>query len=197
MNTELREPALAYGKNKLTAEEYLEFEQASEEKHEFYQGEMFAMSGATLPHNRIVMNVLFALRKKPEGSPCEPFGSDLRIHIPTNTLFTYPDVSVFCGEIETLNDDRFNALNPLVIIEVLSPATKNYDRGTKFKLYRDIPSLREYVLIDSASINLEVFTLNEKKLWELTEIRTADLELRLTSLFVSIPVTDIYAGVSF
>jgi len=192
-----REPAIAYGKSKLTIEEYLEFENASEEKHEYYQGEIFAMSGAKLNHNRIVMNTLFALRNKLTGKPCEPFGSDFRIHIPSNTLFTYPDISVFCSEIETLNNDQFNALNPTVLIEVLSPSTKSYDRGDKFKLYRDIPTLKEYALIDSSSINVECFSKNEEKIWQLHEFKTEDASLQFPSLGISVALSEVYERVEF
>src|SRR5690606_19374434 len=122
-----REPAIAYGKQPLSIEEYLEMENAAAEKHEYFRGEVFAMSGAKLAHNKVVGNLYFALRKKLQGKPCQPFGSDLRIHIEANTLFTYPDISIVCGEVKTLNDDEINVLNPATIIEVLSPTTKNYD----------------------------------------------------------------------
>src|SRR5579875_3079165 len=110
------------------------------------------MSAAKLPHVTISKNVLIGLGLKLKGKSCQPYGNDLCIHIPSNTLFTYPDISIFCEEVKTLNDDEFNALNPSVLIEVLSPSTKSYDRGEKFKLYRDIPTLKEYILIDSSSI---------------------------------------------
>jgi len=84
----------------------------------------------------------------------------MRIHIESNTLFTYPDISIFCDDVKTLNDDQYNALNPSIIIEILSPSTKNYDRGDKFKLYRDIATLKEYILIDSTSISIEAWRIN-------------------------------------
>ncbi len=192
---ETREPAVAYGKSKFTIEEYLEFESYSDEKHEYYQGEIFAMSGAKLSHNRIFSNVFSVLSALLKGHFCQPFGSDLRIHIPTNSLFTYPDISVFCGEIETLNDDQFNALNPVLVIEILSPSTKDYDRGTKFKLYRDIPSLKEYVLIDSSSVSIEVFSVNKSQAWELQEYKQPGASAKLTSLGIAIPVSEAYLGV--
>ena len=153
---ELREPAVAYGKQKFTIEEYLAMEEAATEKHEYYKGEIFAMSGAKLPHNIISRNLLIGLGIKLNGKKCQPFGSDQRIHIEVNTLFTYPDISIICGAPETLNNDDLNVLNPAVIIEVLSPSTRNYDRGEKFKLYRDILTLKEYILVDSESIHIEI-----------------------------------------
>ena len=153
---EVKEPAIAYGKQKISIDEYLEMENASSEKHEYYQGEIFAMSGAKVPHNIIATNLVVALTIKLKGKSCRPFNSDQRIHVEANTLFTYPDISIICGDIITQNNDDYNVLNPTVLIEVLSRSTKNYDRGEKFKLYRDIPTLREYVLVDSESIHFEI-----------------------------------------
>lgn len=121
-----------------------------------------------------------------------PFGSDMRLHIPQNTLFIYPDISIYCGEVKQLDDD--NAMEPTVIIEILSPSTKDYDRGGKFKLYREIPTLKEYILVDTESINVEVFRLNAVGYWELEEHKTADENLILNSISLSISVRDIYTG---
>ena len=118
---EVREPAIAYGKQKISIAEYLEMENASPEKHEYYKGEVFAMSGAKVPHNIISRNLLVSLGQKLRGNPCQPFNSDQRIHVESNTLFTYPNISIICGDVITLNNDNYNVLNPSVIIEVLSP----------------------------------------------------------------------------
>src|SRR4051812_11505231 len=107
---ELREPAVAYNKRKYTFEEYLEIENASNEKHEYYQGEIFAMSGAKTPHNDIASNLIGLLWGKLRGTSCKPYGSDQRVHIEKNTLATYPDVSVVCGPVITLNNDKYNVL---------------------------------------------------------------------------------------
>jgi len=194
MENELREPAVAYGKNKFTIEEYLQMELASKEKHEYYHGEIFAMSGAKVLHNIISGNIYYGLRKRLDGKSCKPFSSDQRIHIPQNSLFTYPDISIICGEIITLDNDDWNILNPSVIIEVLSPGTKDYDRGGKFKLYRDIATLKEYILVDSETISIEVFRINDGGHWELEEYRKIDDSLLIKSIQVSIPVIEIYEG---
>lgn len=194
MENELREPAVAYGKSKFTVEEYLQMELISQEKHEYYQGEIFAMSGAKVPHNIISGNLYYGLRKRLEGKSCKPFNSDQRIHITQNSLFTYPDISIICGEIITLDNDDWNILNPSVIIEVLSPGTKDYDRGGKFKLYRDIATLKEYMLADSETISIEVFRINDGGHWELEEYRKIDDSLLVKSIQVSIPVIEIYGG---
>ena len=192
---EVREPVAAYKKEYMSIEKYLEMENSADEKHEYYKGEIFAMSGAKMPHNRITSNLLITLGLKLKGKKCHPFGSDARIHIAANTLFTYPDISIICGEVMTLNNDDYNVLNPTVIIEVLSTSTKNYDRGEKFKLYRDIPTLKEYILVDSKSVHLEVFRLNEKNHWELEEYKTIGENVIIKAIEETIAVSEIYDGV--
>ncbi len=192
---EVREPAIAYSQQKISIEEYLEMENAAVEKHEFYKGEVFAMSGAKLAHNEICVNLLVTLKNKLKGKSCKPYNSDQRIHIPSNTLFTYPDISIICGEVITLNNDEYNALNPTVIIEVLSKSTKNYDRGEKFKLYRDIKTLKEYILVDSESLHIEAFRLNKNNHWELEEYNNANNYLEIKAIDESVLIAEIYEGV--
>ena len=194
MNLELREPVPVYGKMKLTIEEYLDFENASDEKHEYYQGEIFAMSGPKITHNIIAGNFYGNIKQHLKGKPCRPFNSDQRIYIPQNTLFTYPDISIICGEIISKDNDEWNVLNPSVIIEVLSPSTKSYDRGDKFKLYRDIASLKEYILVDSESILVEAFKVNNEGRWELEEYKLSEKILLIATVQLSIPLVEIYEG---
>jgi len=191
---EVREPAKAYGKTKLTEAEYLDFEKSATVKHEFYQGEIFAMSGASARHNIIFKNLYRDLAFFLKGKPCQPYGSDLRLHIPENSLYTYPDISVYCGDIISSEKDADTATLPTVIIEILSPATREYDRGTKFKLYRTIPTLREYILADAAAMNVEVFTLNEENVWQLTESRLPHELMIIPSLGFSITLAEMYEG---
>ena len=194
---EVNEPALAYGKAKMSIEEYLEMENAAGEKSEYYKGEIFAMSGAKVDHNIIARNFLGILFNKLKGKKCKPFNSDQRIHIPSNTLFTYPDISIICGEIITLNNDDYNVLNPTVIIEVLSSSTKNYDRGEKFKLYCDIPWLKEYIVVDSQSFHTEVFRLNENDHWELQEYNLLSDVIIIKAIDETVSLSEIYDGVRF
>jgi len=193
---EVNEPAVAYSKQKISIEEYLEMENAALEKHEYYTGEVFAMSGAKMPHNEIAGNLFAALHNKLRGKKCRPYNSDQRIHITANTLFTYPDISIVCGEVITLNDDKYNVLNPSVIIEVLSRKTKNYDRGEKFKLYRDILTLKEYILVDSENVHIEVFRVNENNHWELEEYNNASNHLEIKAINESILISEIYENVN-
>lgn len=191
---ELREPAAAYGKNKITQEEYLEWERDALQKHEYYRGEVFAMAGAGARHNKIYANLFGELAIRLKGKTCQPYGSDLRIHIPENTLFTYPDISIICRDIveEETNDDY--TIEPTVIIEILSPSTKSYDRGEKFRLYRDIPSLKAYILIDSESIAIEAFRINAAGHWELEEYKSLNKMLPIPIVDLTIPLHDIYEG---
>jgi Uma2 family endonuclease len=187
---DIREPIVAYGKKILTQEEYLKFERASSEKHEYFQGEIFLMSGAGIRHNFIFSNLFGELTIHLKGKSCRPFGSDMRVYIPQNTLFTYPDISIFCGDMEMLDDD--NAIGPTVLIEILSPSTKSYDRGDKFKLYREIPTLREYILIDSEAVGIEVFRFNANSHWELEEVKNPDHELVINTIEFTLPLKSIY-----
>lgn len=191
---QLREPAIAYGKKKLTVEEYLQWEKESSQKHEFCRGEVFAMSGASARHNVIAKNLIIGLGAALKGHPCQPYGSDFRVHIPENTLFTYPDISIVCGDIVSSEEDEDSFLHPTIIFEILSPSTKNYDRGEKFKLYRDIPTLKEYILVDSESINIEAWRINEKNKWELHEYNAVDQQLQLPTLSLTLSLADIYEG---
>lgn len=198
---EVREPEVAYDKNKFTIEEYLQFEKASSERHEFYKGEIFRMpghgellnmSGASNRHNIIFSNLFGEMVYQLKGKPCQPYGPDMRINIPENNLFTYPDISVFCGDLEASTEDEDTGIHPTILIEILSPSTKEYDRGGKFKLYRDIPTLKEYILVDAFSINIEVFRINNTGHWELEEYCTLQESLNMQSINVSIPLTEIY-----
>ena len=188
----LREPAVAYGKSKFTTEEYLQMEHVPGEKYEYYKGEIFAMSGASPRHNVISMNLIILLGNMLKGKPCQPYGSDMRIHIPQNTLYTYPDISIICGDIITADEDENSATAPKIIIEILSASTKTYDRGDKFKLYRDIPTLREYIMVDSESIFVESFSINLQNLWELQEYKQITDLLNIKSIEAKIPLSEIY-----
>ena len=191
---EIREPAVAYGKRKYTIEEYLELENTSDDKHEYYQVELFAMSGANFQHNQVTANLMFRLRQKLSGKPCQPYGSDLRVHIESNTLFTYPDISIICGPPVFRNNDEMNLLNPTVIIEVLSPGTKDYNRGEKFRLYRDIPTLKEYILLEPEAISIEAFFVNGLNNWEFSIISNINETLELQTIQTSLELTEIYEG---
>jgi len=191
---QVREAAPDYNKRKYTEKEYLEIENASTDKHEYYRGEIFAMAGVNYEHSVIAGNLFTELGQILKGRSCRPHNSDLRVYIEKNTLYTYPDLSIVCGNPEFLNDDGMNLLNPSVIFEVLSPSTKNYDRGEKFSLYRDIPALKEYVVVDPYAIVIEAWHVNVQGNWELSEYKNVEQTLLLSTLDISIPLKDIYDG---
>ncbi|MCZ4222204.1 Uma2 family endonuclease [Pedobacter rhodius] len=193
----VNEPSVACKKRHFTVEEYLEMEKASQEKHEYFQGEIFSMSGASTIHNRIFSNLFVAIGNKLKGKPCEPFGSDMRMHIPENTLCTYPDISIYCNDAKQSDVDDESFVEPTVIIEILSPSTKNYDRGHKFDLYKDISTLKEYILIDSESISVEAFYINEKQSWELIEYKETGDSLNFVSMGFEMALSDIYNRIHF
>jgi Uma2 family endonuclease len=143
------------------------------------------------------MNCSSLLMEKLKGKKCRPFGSDLRVHIPTNSLYTYPDISVFCGEIKTTEASFDTAINPTVIIEILSPSTRDYDKGGKFTLYRDIESLQEYIIIDSENIMVEKFKRNPDNSWQLIDYKSIDLVFPIESLGIEMDLATIYTDVVF
>ncbi|MBK8521377.1 MAG: Uma2 family endonuclease [Ferruginibacter sp.] len=189
------DPAVKY--NYVSQEVYLETEREALEKHEYYQGEIFAMSGASARHNRIFTNLFIDIGIKLKGKGCLPYGSDLRIHIPKNTLYTYPDISIICGEMEFTDDKLDTVTNPSVIIELLSNSTRNYDKGEKFTLYRDITSLQEYILIDTEKIHVEKHIRNADNSWQLTDFKSIENSFTISTIQLSFLLEDIYEGISF
>lgn len=205
MENEVREPAVAYGKKIFTEAEYLEMERAAAERHEYYKGEIFqmyghgdllAMSGAAEQHNEIFTNLFVGLGNRLKGGPCKPYGPDKRMHIPENSLYTYPDISIYCHA-PAADPENDVSTNPTVIIEILSPSTRNYDMGGKFELYRDIPTLKEYILVDTASIHVSAFRINATNHWELEEYKSISDILQLKAVAASIPLHEIYEAVKF
>jgi len=175
-------------------EEYLEMEREADYKSEYFQGEIFAMAGAGLNHNRITENISGECYVFLKGKSCKSYSSDLRIHIPVNGLYTYPDFLIICGKNEYLDARKDTVLNPTVIVEVLSKSTSAYDRGEKFHFYRSIPSLKEYVLIDSSSIAAEVFRKSDEGVWFLaSEAYNISEAIELGSIDLKLDLNDIYA----
>jgi Uma2 family endonuclease len=191
---EVRDPVLVYNKAKLTVEEYLQFEKESRDKHEYFRGEIFAMAGAGARHNVIFSNLFIEIGIQLRGKPCKPYGSDLRIHIPENTLFTYPDISIICGEIVPSKIDPDTAVQPSILIEILSPSTRNYDLGGKFELYREIPTLKEYYVIDSESIRIVSHRIGTNGFWEIQDYKSLEGILAMPLVNVSLSLKEIYEG---
>jgi Uma2 family endonuclease len=175
---------------RLSPEEYLAWERAQPEKHEYVGGDVFAMGGASLTHSGLVANLVGELHALLRGKPCVALPSDLRVRIPSTGAYTYPDVSIVCGRPELEDSARDTLLNPTVLIEVLSPTTEAYDRGKKFEGYRSIASLRDYLLVSSTEILVEHFARQEDGAWLLRVYRAGE---RVTlSIGVELSVDELY-----
>jgi Uma2 family endonuclease len=178
-----------------TVVEYLAMERDSPTKHEFFDGEIFAMAGGNDAHSLLAMNVSGELRERLKNTSCRVYTSDMRVACPSG-LRTYPDVTVACGDPTFEDQRRDTLLNPVVIVEVLSPSTEKYDRGRKFANYQGIPSLREYVLILQDSMRVEHFAREgESNVWVLKTTTDLQQSIRFPSLGCEVPLSEIYAKV--
>jgi Uma2 family endonuclease len=155
------------------------------------------MSGGSTNHNRIMVSVSMMLAAEFEGKPCEVFSSDVRLLVQANGLYTYPDAMVVCGPVEYVAGRSDTVTNPVAIIEVLSKSTRDYDRGKKFELYRDLTSLQDYVLIDQERVYIEYYHKLEDGRWVLTLFNNLDTILTLTAIGVSLAVSRIYHKVDW
>jgi len=185
-------------KLKMSPEEYLEFERASEFKHEYFDGEILAMTGARVNHNRIASNINYSLRNQLNDRPCDVFLNDMRVKIQEIDKYTYPDVVVVCGDLEMEDREFDTLLNPIVIIEILSNATEIYDRGKKFSHYRLIPSLQEYILVSQYHCQVEQFVRGDDGVWRLFEpYIEMDERFKIEAVDCELPLSDIYFRVEF
>ena len=180
-----------------TPEEYLAFERASEEKHEYLAGEVYLMTGASRAHNLIVVNLAAILGNQLKSRDCEAYVNDMRVRISALRSYTYPDVVVVCGEAKFEDNEFDTLLNPTVIIEVLSPSTEIYDRGKKFQLYRTLDSLQEYVLISQDAPRIEHFARQESGQWLLSEVTDLQAQLILPAVGCTLALEDVYNKVTF
>ena len=178
----------------MTVAEYLQFEENSEIRHEFYDGEVFAMSGGYPSHSFIAENLSLAVGGRLKGSPCRTASSDLRVRIEASGFHTYPDKIVICGDPRYALDNANTLLNPIIIFEVLSPSTERHDRTFKLDQYRLIPSLKQYILVDQKSVRVEVYSPSETG-WLLESFSSLDDSIRLAAEGISVPLADIYDGI--
>ena len=184
-------------KTYLTPEQYLEIERKAEFKSEYYQGEMFAMSGARFAHIQIVANAMRELGLQLLDRPCQPLSSDMRVCVAPVGLYTYPDVVVVCGELKFLDGTFDTLLNPTVIIEVLSESTEAYDRGRKFEHYRPLESLAEYLLVSSERVSVERYTRQPDGSWNYIAKASLEDSLDLQSVGCHLALADLYEKVEF
>jgi Uma2 family endonuclease len=181
----------------ITAEQYLAQERVATFKSEFFAGEVFAMAGGTPNHSLIAANFAGEARGLLKGRPCKVFNSELRVKVNPTGLYTYPDASIVCGELQFDDGQEDTVTNPIVLVEVLSESTEKYDRGAKSGNYRRIASLKEIVLISQYETSVERFTRQENGGWLLVESQEMSDELRLESVGISIPLSELYRGVVF
>ena len=177
--------------HRMTYAEYLVFEEGSSEKHEFIADEVYAMAGGSIEHGAIATAFARELGNALEGKPCRVFNSDVRVRVQDSKFSSYPDISVVCGEVKTGADDAHGMLNPMVLVEVLSPGTAAYDRGAKALHYRRIASLREYVLVATDAKHVEVQRLNTNGIWEIHDFVEGQV-VQLVSLGVTLAVDRLY-----
>ena len=177
--------------HRYTWQDYLLVEEASPIRHEFFDGEIYAMAGGTAEHAQLCVNITTALSTQLKGKPCRVFSSDLMVRVTESGLGTYPDASVVCGELEFDADTgRRTLLNPTVLVEVLSDSTEDYDRGAKFEHYQKLASLREFVLVSSTQKLIEVFRRSPSG-WIHSVARDGGA-LQLASVDVTLAVDDLY-----
>lgn len=179
-------------KKRITSEEYFRMEESADFKSEYYQGEIFAMTGASFNHNVIAMNVASRLHESFYDSNCFVLAGDMRIQADKSRHYTYPDLSVVCGDIEFVDGRDDTIANPIVIFEILSDFTKDYDRGSKFTAYRNIHSLKDYILINQYAYHIEYFFKNEAGRWSLDDFKRLDDTFRINSIDIELPLNTIY-----
>ncbi len=179
----------------ISTEEYFEREETSRHKSEYYCGEVFDMAGGTPNHNRITVNVASLLGSQLKGGPCEVFVSDLRVQVEKGIHYTYPDVMVVCGELKLAAGRSDTIVNPMMIVEVLSESTRDYDRGSKFTAYRTIKTLTDYLLIDQDSVHVEYFSKENEGIWRLREYFSMNDVVEVHSIQASLPAREIYERV--
>lgn len=181
---------------KMTEAEYLAFERASPERHEFVDGEIYLMTGGTLPHARIAGSIESFLRAQLKGKPCQPISRDLRVKPLTGNSFFYPDVLVYCGKPQLMDKVSDTLTNPTLIFEVLSDSTEKWDRTGKFAQYRLFDTLQEYVLVSQQAPLVEHYRRMPEG-WLLTIHEGIAASLPLPALQLLIPLAEIYDGIEF
>jgi len=182
-----------------TLEEYLELEQSTGEiRYEFYDGEVWAMAGASNEHDRIQSNIHFYLRLKLRGHKCRAFLADMRVKVPAFPPYRYPDLSALCGEekFEFIGKQQM-LLNPSLIVEILSPSTEAFDRGSKFTYYKSIESFSEYLLVSTERPNVAQFIKQTDNSWKYLEFNDSDEKVKIESIECEIEMGEIYEDVVF
>lgn len=183
-------------KKHYTVDEYLAMEEVAEYKSEYYNGKIYAMSGGSGDHSLIQGNLITRLNERLRATPCRVFTSDMRLLVEQSTFYTYPDATVVCGKVQFAPERNDVLLNPTVVIEVLSPSTRNYDRTQKFSFYKKVPSVQDYVLVESTRAHVECLHRAGRQ-WVLEMYNGPDARLKIESLNIEIPLSELYEKVSW
>ena len=181
----------------LTPTEYLTVERKQKYKSEYWNGELYAMAGASERHNLITTNVVIELGTQLRGRSCKVYPSDMRVQIKATGLYTYPDVVVVCGKPQFEDEEIDTLLNPTVIVEVLSKSTETYDRGKKFENYRMLDSLTEYVMIAQDRVHVEHYVRQQDNQWLLSEAKELQDAIELPTIQCTLALADVYDKVDF
>lgn len=191
--------AIPVEKKRYTITEYLDFEEKAEERHEFHNGEILAMSGGTGQHSLLLVNIISTFKFRLKGKPCRAYESNMRVRIADQARYVYPDLTVVCGPPVFDPDDRKQTTitNPKLIVEVLSDSTESYDRGAKFRYYRSIPTLEEYVLISQHEPIVDTFFRQQAGDWLSHSYEGRDAQVALKSLDLTLPASEIYDDITF
>lgn len=179
----------------LSVAEYIKQEIESNTKYEYHNGKIYALAGGTLNHGLISGNMFSKMMSKLESknSNCMPFNSDVKLHIDASNSYVYPDSMVVCGDFENSEEDENSIVNPVLIVEVISKSTAEYDRGDKFYLYRQIPTFKEYVLIEQKKHVVDVHFKHENSdLWRITRYQGLDKIVKLQSIGIEVSMKEIY-----
>ena len=176
----------------ITPEEYLEFERKADYKNEYLDGKIYAMSGVSRQHDWIESQLSFLIYQHLEGKDCHSYSSGMRVRIETRSVCTYPDLSVVCGQAQFTDPHVDTLTNPILLIEVLSPSTENYDRGLKAEIYREIPSLQELLLISQDRFKVELYRREPDGGWRLEEAKGLDASIELKSIAYTLRLSDLY-----
>ena len=192
---EIREPAVQYGVI-LNPEDYLSWERLQLYKSEYVDGKVIAMAGASIKHNRIFGNIFTKIHAYLKGKPCNIFPSDLRVLVKSKDAYFYPDATIVCGELDLSDDFKDTIKNPTVIFEILSPSTTDYDLGRKFFYYMQIDSFKEYITIDTATLQVRIGNKQDNGAWLFKEYTTLNDSFTIQSIALTINLQEVYSDVN-
>jgi Uma2 family endonuclease len=176
----------------VTVEEYFLLEESAAEKYEYVEGKVTAMAGASKEHNQILSNLIREVGNYLKGKECDIFPSDFRVTTPSGECYFYPDATIVCGDAQMKPEVFDTLINPIVIFEIISESTRTIDKGYKFFYYQQIPSLQEYIIIDSTQYQVDIISRQPDGAWKFETVNHSDKSFSIQSINQSIPFSDLY-----